>query len=282
MQNTKISWADHTFNPWIGCTRVSQGCINCYAEDMMDHRYHRAKWGPGQARQLTSDANWKKPLAWNRVAAATGRRFKVFCASLADVFDAEVSQEWRERLWMLIEETPNLDWLLLTKRPENFNLLPWAADGTPYKNVWLGVTAENKTEATKRIPILRAWNPVIKFVSAEPLLEDISGVDFSGIDWIIPGGESGRKARPMNINWVRNLIEAGEKAGAKIWVKQMGEGWAKENRAELVQIDTSIKWSRPGAEPTFWEPDLRVQNNPVRYQARSVEPATITGRKGEP
>ena len=268
MENSKISWTDHTFNPWIGCSRVSQGCVNCYAENMMDHRYHRAKWGPGQARQLTSDANWKKPLAWNRVAAAIGRRFKVFCASLADVFDAEVPQEWRERLWRLIAETPNLDWLLLTKRPENFNFLSWPTDGVPYPNVWLGVSAENETEALKRIPILRAWNAAIKFVSAEPLLGDISSVDFSGIDWIIPGGESGSGARPINIEWVRSLIRAAEKAGAQIWVKQMGELWARENRAELIQIAPDTKWSKHGAEPTFWDPDLRLQRDPVKRITR--------------
>jgi protein gp37 len=231
---------------------------------MMDHRYHRVKWGVAEPRLLTSEANWKKPVTWNRKAATTGKRIKVFCASLADVFDVGAPQEWRERLWRLIADTPNLDWLLLTKRPENFMFLPWAADGLPFPNVWLGVSAENEIEARTRIPLLRAWNAAIKFVSAEPLLGDISMVDFSGIDWIIPGGESGNGARPMQTEWVRSLIRAAERAGAQIWVKQMGELWATENRAELIQIEPNSKWSKHGADPAFWEPDLRQQHDPVK------------------
>jgi len=259
-----ISWTDHTFNPWIGCTRVSQGCVHCYAETLMDHRYRRVDWGPGHPRLLTSDVNWNKPIKWNNNAVKSGQRAKVFCASLADVFDLEVEQAWRDRLWKLISATPNLDWLLLTKRPENFKFLPWEADQAPFKNVWLGVSAENEEAAEQRIPLLRAWPATIKFISAEPLLGDISHVDFSGIDWIIPGGESGHEARPMQVEWVRSLIAAGEKAGAKIWVKQMGEVWAKENRAELIQIKTNAKWSRHGAEPAYWPADLRMQEDPAR------------------
>jgi protein gp37 len=130
--------------------------------------------------------------------------------------------------------------------------------------MWLGASAENEKEAQMRVPLLRAWNAPIKFVSAEPLLSDISMVDFTGIDWIIPGGESGSGARPMKIEWVRSLIRAAERAGAQIWVKQMGEIWARENRAELVQIDLNTKWSKHGAAPTFWETDLQQQHDPVK------------------
>ena len=118
MKESKIEWTTHTFNPWIGCTKVSPGCAHCYAETLMDTRYGRAKWGKGNPRSRTSAGNWKQPKRWDKEAAKLGERHRVFCASLADVFDGEVANEWRDALWKLIEATPNLDWLLLTKRPE--------------------------------------------------------------------------------------------------------------------------------------------------------------------
>jgi protein gp37 len=144
MENSKIEWTDHTFNPWIGCQHVSPGCDNCYAEMLMDTRYGRVEWGPHGARSKTSDANWKKSLTWNAQAHTFkhehGRRQRVFCASLADVFDNKVDPAWREELFELIRKCRRLDWLLLTKRPQNIRkMLPsnWR-DG--YGNVWLGVT----------------------------------------------------------------------------------------------------------------------------------------------
>jgi protein gp37 len=122
-ENSNIEWTHHTFNPWIGCTKVSDGCKNCYAENLMDKRYGRVKWGPQGTRVRTSEANWKKPLKWNREAEAKGERHRVFCASLADVFEDKPDQpemeQWRLELLELIIKTPYLDWLLLTKRPEN-------------------------------------------------------------------------------------------------------------------------------------------------------------------
>lgn len=107
-ENSKIEWTVHTFNPWIGCTRVSPACDHCYAAELMDTRYGRAKWGPGEARVRTSPSNWKLPLRWNREAMANGTRPTVFCASLADVFDVEVDPQWRRDLFELIEATPHL------------------------------------------------------------------------------------------------------------------------------------------------------------------------------
>ena len=125
-ENSNISWCDHTFNPWIGCQKVSPGCDSCYAEALMDTRFGKVQWGPEGERKLTSDANWRKPLTWNRKAATAGERPRVFCASLADVFDNQAPQAWRRRLWSLILDTPNLDWLLLTKRPQNISkMMPW-------------------------------------------------------------------------------------------------------------------------------------------------------------
>src|SRR4051812_42414847 len=125
MENTRIEWGDHTFNPWMGCQKVSPGWDRCYAENMMDLRYHKVQWGPHGERKRTSELNWKKPLKWEPQARASGRRFRVFCASLADVWDNQVPSEWRTELFELICKTPQLDWLLLTKRPENIaKMLP--------------------------------------------------------------------------------------------------------------------------------------------------------------
>ena len=144
-ETTEISWTDHTFNPWLGCTKVSAGCTHCYAESLVN-RYGWAKWGPGQARKRTSAANWRKPLAWNRAAEKAGVRRRVFCASLADVFDHEAPAGARADLWDLIRKCPALDWQLLTKRPENIEqYLP--ADWEHYHgwpNVWLGTTTEDQ------------------------------------------------------------------------------------------------------------------------------------------
>jgi protein gp37 len=179
-ENSHIEWTDHTFNPWIGCTKVSPGCDHCYAA-AWDARWGNG-WGPHQRRR-TSPANWRKPLAWDRDAAAAGTRARVFCASLADVFDNDgaITSGWRGDLWHLIHRTPNLDWLLLTKRPQNLarylcpeeygNLPPW---GRGWPNVWLGTTVENQTEAERRIPHLLATPAAVRFLSCEPLLGPVN------------------------------------------------------------------------------------------------------------
>ena len=152
--NSAIEWTDHTFNPWIGCTRVSDGqrpsaCDFCYAADMA-HRWGWAEWGAGQPRQRTGAANWRKPLAWDRDAKAAGVRRRVFCASLADVFDAEVPDAWRDELFaMVIMATPHLDWLLLTKRPQVAK--KWFAEHPAPPNVWLGTTVEDQAMADLRL-----------------------------------------------------------------------------------------------------------------------------------
>ncbi|WP_257765334.1 phage Gp37/Gp68 family protein [Burkholderia glumae] len=177
-ENSKIEWCDHTLNPWIGCAKVSPGCDNCYAEHMMDTRLHRVKWGPDQPRARTSAANWREPVRWDtqheQFFAAHGRRQRVFCASLADVFDNAVPAIWRRNLAALIEATPNLDWLLLTKRignaaPMLVNMFP---AGTP-DHVWLGATVVNQAEADRDVPKLLATPASVRFLSIEPMLGPI-------------------------------------------------------------------------------------------------------------
>ncbi len=176
VENTAIEWAHHTFNPWKGCQKVSPACDYCYAE-----RWSRRSGQPhlwNGERERTSESYWFQPRKWNRRAEAAGFRERVFCASLADVFDNQVPEVWRIDLWALIYATPHLDWLLLTKRPQNIRgMLPldW---GDGWRNVWLGTTVENQTEAERRIPKLRDIPAVVRFLSCEPLLSGLS-LDFA-------------------------------------------------------------------------------------------------------
>ncbi|QGA37539.1 DUF5131 family protein [Burkholderia glumae] len=174
-ENSKIEWTDHTFNPWVGCTKVSPGCDNCYAEAMMDTRLRRVTWGAGQLRARTSAANWREPVRWNarhqQFFAAHGRRQRVFCASLADVFDNAVPAIWRRDLGALIESTPNLDWQLLTKRIGNAAamLVDMFPGGMP-DHVSLGATVVNQAEADRDIEKLLMTPARRRFLSMEPLL----------------------------------------------------------------------------------------------------------------
>ena len=168
MKDSKIEWTTHTFNPWIGCQEVSPGCgggehgAPCYAKTMMDTRYRKVQWGPHGDRLRTSEANWKQPPRWARAARGSGERPRVFCASLADWLDNKAPQEWRVDLAALIGATPELDWLLLTKRPENYKkLAPWKE--TPL-NVWLGVTGENQEYYDRRWKILQVIPARVRFI----------------------------------------------------------------------------------------------------------------------
>lgn len=224
MKYSKIEWTHHTFNPWIGCTKVSAACDHCYAENLMDHRLGRVQWGPHGERKRTSAANWKQPLSWNRAAQKAGDRHRVFCASLADVFDNQVPQEWRRDLFDLIDATPSLDWLLLTKRPQNIRRMMPAVNSDPVRpNVWLGTTVENQVEAERRIPVLLEIPARIHFLSCEPLLGPVDIPLLSRIDWIICGGESGANARPMNPNWARSLRDQCVDKQIPFFFKQWGE-----------------------------------------------------------
>jgi protein gp37 len=225
-ENSKIEWTDHTFNPWIGCTKVSPACDRCYAEAMMDHRYGRVRWGAGEDRVRTSAANWALPRRWNRQAENEGKRFLVFCASLADVFDNEVDPMWRRDLFALIEATPNLIWLLLTKRIGNVKRMTDPMAGNPLLpgNVALGATIANQEEYDRdRMKLFTAdmaCGPLFTFGSFEPLLGPII-LDKYAPDWIIVGGESGRGAREMDADWARSLHTQARGLNRAFFMKQM-------------------------------------------------------------
>lgn len=222
-EHSAIEWTTHTFNPWLGCTKVSPACDGCYAEHMMDTRLGRVKWGAGEDRVRTSSANWKKPLAWDRAAAKQSEPTYVFCASLADVFDNEVDPTWRRDLFALIEATPNLTWLLLTKRIGNVTdmvprLPPNAAVGATLANQY-----EYDRDRMKLYAVKAALKPRFTFGSFEPLLGPVI-LDKYAPDWIITGGETDQgahKARVANEAWFRNLRD--QSAGLKraFFFKQM-------------------------------------------------------------
>jgi protein gp37 len=224
-ENSKIEWTHHTFNPWVGCTKVGPPCDNCYAESWAKRIGHPELWS-GERRRTTA-ANWRQPLKWNDAARERSIRCRVFCASLADVFDNQAPAEWRSDLWLLIANTPHLDWLLLTKRPQNIaKMLPltWREAGTP-PNVWLGMTSGNQDEFDRDWPHLWKVKAAVRFVSYEPALGPLDiwrdGDWVKGLDWIICGGESGPRARMMDPLWARALHEGCAHAGIAFFMKQM-------------------------------------------------------------
>ncbi len=224
-QNSKIEWTDHTFNPWVGCTKVSPGCDHCYAESWAK-RSGLVKWG-NSPRRRTSEQYWKRPAIWNAQGAAFeamhARRQRVFCASLADVFDNKVPRSWRVDLFALIRQCDRLDWLLLTKRPQNIaKMLPqdW---GQGYPNVWLGVTAEDQKRFDQRWKILSATPAVVAFISYEPAIGPLRLPPRGPYpSWLISGGESGGNARPLNPQWVRDIIADCQRYGVAPFHKQWG------------------------------------------------------------
>jgi protein gp37 len=240
MENSSIAWTHHTFNPWIGCSRVSPGCEHCYAETLMDTRYHRAKWGPTGTRVRTSEDNWAKPKKWNAKASALGVRYRVFCASLADVFEPRPElATWRDELHELVRDTPNLDWLVLTKRPE-VAADYYGRNGIP-GNVWIGTTVEDRDRAEKRIPILRSIPARVRFLSVEPLLGDLGDLDLTGIAWVIVGGESGPGFRAMAPEWARNVREQCERRNTPFFFKQ----WSGRSPAKNPALDGKLHAAYP-------------------------------------
>lgn len=264
-EGTKIEWADNTFNPWIGCRKVSPGCANCYAETL-NKRHKWAEWGKGGKRFLTSDNNWGGPLRWQkRYVKATGGlgpaflpRPRVFCGSMCDWLDPEVPAEWLASLLAVIYRTQHLQWMLLTKRPELFRsrmravidlcrvggpsqlkdsayrlATLWGHGGGAFpRNVWLGVSAEDQTRWDERVSLLMALPAERRFVSAEPLLGPLDMGEWRP-DWLIVGGESGPGARPMEADWASSLRDdCGDRT--KFFFKQWG---GVNKRAAGRQLD---------------------------------------------
>jgi protein gp37 len=248
---TKIAWTNSSFNPWWGCTKVSPACDRCYAESFAK-RVGQKVWGAGVPRRYFGDKHWNQPLKWNRDAGVDGLPHLVFCASMADVFDNEVDQTHRARLWDLIKATPNLTWQLLTKRIGNVAaMLPADFNASSYPNVWLGITVVTQAEFDRDAGKLRAIPARVRWLSMEPQLEDIR-LDLAGIHWVVTGGESGGNARTYDLAWPRSVIKECREQGAAPFVKQLGAhpgGYKLQDRA--------------GADPREWPEDLRIQDFPT-------------------
>jgi protein gp37 len=246
-RNSHIEWTHHTFNPWWGCVKVSPACENCYAE-LWAKRMGQQLWGNRSKRRFFSDAHWREPLLWNTEARSARNRSRVFCASMADIFESRADlDEHRSRLWELIERTEWLDWLLLTKRPENIaRMAPWKGSSWP-RNVWLGTTVENQTAAERRLPHLLSHESAVRFLSCEPLLGAIDlnpwfrRHDSHPLNWIIAGGESGPNARPMHPDWAKKLLSQCQNAKVPFHFKQWGHWVPAEivdefNKTTLVEL----------------------------------------------
>lgn len=268
MSKTEIEWTDYTFNPWIGCTKISKGCKYCYAETIAK-RFNFANWGKGNNRRLASDTQWEDPKKWDRKAEKEGKRYKVFSASMSDIYDPEVPDQWRARLYNLIQNTPNLDWLILTKRPEY--LLEYEAKFITNLpgNMWIGVSVEDQETANKRIPLLLKINSNIRFLSIEPLLGQIdlrkhlhfpecpkhplnkiySSMECdcreyqnkvnAGINWVITGGESGQNARKPDPEWFLYLKDQCLDAKIPFFFKQWGS-WSNEGKKKSKKTNGNL------------------------------------------
>lgn len=291
-EHTAISWCDSTFNPWIGCTKVSPACDHCYAERLMDHRMHKVEWGAGQQRMRTSSANWRKPLQWNAKrfmqcedcgwrgeaeCAVVGcgvcgsielsdTRRRVFCASLADVFDNEVPLLWRVELLTLIGATEHIDWLLLTKRIGNVTRLLCEAaelahersltatshwitawiDGEPPQNVLLGATICNQEEADRDIPKLLATPAAVRFLSVEPML---GPVDLS----------THRGAKGLPIYWEGTDADGLMPVHCGLTGRHLGDfarrGWVKTSENMSPWLDWVICGGESGQHARPMHPD---------------------------
>lgn len=230
-ETTGIEWCDSTFNPWVGCVKVGPGCDHCYAETLTK-RFGRDLWGQDKAPERTK--TWNQPRQWQRTADeffdVMGRKRRVFCASLADVFDNRIDPEWRSDLWTLIRETPDLIWIILTKRIGNAaKMLPEC-----FPNVWLIATIVNQEEAERDISKLVSIPAVVRGLSMEPLLSPVDLFSWIGpwgppgslqapseLDWIIVGGESGGGARDMDPDWARSIRDQCIDSGTAFLFKQM-------------------------------------------------------------
>lgn len=250
MENTKIQWATHTWNPWIGCTRVSPGCLHCYAETLMDTRYGRVKWGPGQPRSRTSAAYWRNPIRWNQEAKRLGERFRIF-PSLCDVFDHEVPDDWKLCFHEMISVTPYLDWLLLTKRHKEMLVEMTDRYGTkPPDNIWLGVSVENQEWADKRRNSLAAVAAAVKFVSYEPAIGPVDWDGWDFLNWMIVGGESGAGARRFESAWAASTLQWCQRNAVAFFMKQKG------SNSDIACRDAK------GGNPEEWPEWCRVREFP--------------------
>ncbi len=266
---TGIQWTDHTFNPWRGCEKISPACKNCYAEKTAKRNPAvLGEWGLGTARVMAAESYWRKPLKWNRDAEAAGERRRVFCASLADVFEDRSDLDMaRHRLFELIVATPHLDWQILTKRPEL--MAAWAAEFGWPSNAWAGCTVEDQRRAEERLPWLARVPAGVRFVSYEPALGPVDWSAFvtrhqapevKPFHWLIVGGESGSDARPFDVSWAQMAVVDGWAAGFSVFVKQLG--------AQPIGLGERAITHPKGGDIEEWPRSLRMREFPSSPRVR--------------
>ena len=245
-KDTGIAWCHHTFNPWWGCTKVSEGCRNCYAETLAK-RWNFDVWGDGKTRRTFGAHHWGEPLTWDRAARKAAERRRVFCGSMCDVCDQAATPIDLDALNRTIRATTMLDWLLLTKRPCNFKSV-LCGDVINSTRAWLGTTIESPL-VLSRLDALRDCPASVRFISAEPLLADLGAVDLTGIGWVIVGCESGPHARPMQEAWVRSLRDRCIQAGVPLFYKQAMGGMGGGKLDHLPAIDGRVWRQFPVVSP---------------------------------
>jgi protein gp37 len=274
-ERSAIAWTDATFNPVWGCQRVSPACDHCYAAAWAQRLVpDQALWdGAERAFRTFGDHHWNEPLRWEKRAEHEGRRIRVFCASMADVFDKDWPADVRPRLWDLIAKSPHLDWQLLTKRIGNVRTLvpgDWFMGEWP-RNVWLGITVIDQAEFDRDVPKLLEHNAAVRWLSIEPMLGAINmseflwgppspcaecpkdidcecgwktrrELGFHGIDWVVAGGESGRDARPLEAQWVSDLADECRNARIPFFMKQLSEAnWPTFKDFESFPADLRVR-----------------------------------------
>lgn len=227
MSNTSIEWTDKTWNPTKGCAKVSEGCTNCYAirmaarlsamgqpmyQGLTKRSGNRSQW---TGRISIDESSLEAPLHWRKPT-------RIFVNSMSDLFHEDIPQEFLARVWDVMARAREHEFQILTKRPEHMRRTLMATGTFPLlPNVWLGVSVENE-DHLGRINILRNTPAAVRFVSLEPLLGPLPGLDLNNIDWAIVGGESGPGARPMDDSWIGNIEAACRSAGTAFFFKQWG------------------------------------------------------------
>jgi protein gp37 len=257
-ETTAIAWCHHTFNPVWGCVKVDKECSSCYAE-AFDKRVGGAHWGPKAERRTFGDKHWAEPLAWDRAAAAAGERRRAFCASMSDIFeDHPVVDGERPRLWRLVRETPNLDWMLLTKRPERIAANLPAGWGTGWPNAWLGTSVGYPGSLTRAHELIRV-PAAIHFLSMEPLIEAVTlpAEILAGLDLVIVGGESAMRPRLMDVEWARALHGQCKAAGVAFFMKQLGgRPFSKGEEMKDFPKDLRVREMPRPRRPSRLQPSL--------------------------
>jgi protein gp37 len=257
-----IEWTDATWNVATGCTKISPGCAHCYIEHTPPFRIHGRRFVRGHIPLQLHPDRLEQPLQWKAPR-------RIFVNSLSDLFHDDVPDQFLHDVYRAMEHARQHQFHVLTKRPWRMgDYLDWRYGGgrLPARHIWHGVTVENRRWRS-RIDDLRETRTVLRYLSLEPLLEDLGDLDLRGIDWVIVGGESGPGARPCDLAWVRTIVRQCRAAGVPCFVKQLGAEPFQQRSNGLPNI-LHVR-HRKGADPAEWPVDVRVREFPLKVPAQS-------------